>query len=477
MAVLPLINNHMKKLLCLVTVIAATAVLVTGCQKSLPAPTVKLTAVGADFTTFTFTAEATDADEIAYICLESDEEAPSVSQILAEGKTLDVSAGAVTEELTGLVSATSYKIYAAASNADAAMAGPAVLEFTTESDLFGNVKSTATLAWYFGYDGALDADLIVLSLCNAGLDEYSAMPYGEGELLRLYLYTEKSEVGDGPDMQNVVLAPGTYTLKEEAEGAFDLLGGDYGSIYAISTEEGWMGIGYESGTVTVSLEDGEYDITANLVIADGEGSKVRGTFKGQLEFADLTDGYIHFDSDMNEVMTGHSGGIYPGDGVYNDYTMTFYNCPLDESGWIVGAGYIFNSELFFDVAGGDYSGTYTPNPDWENGYANYTYLPGFVMDLYGMKMPVGTYLSEYDESGSLVRIGMVVDGDMSVSIKDGVLKMSGVFTTDKGHEITVSYEGPENLTDMTGGMSTSSMTVKPAPKPAEKVATSGWRAL
>ena len=94
-----------------------------------------------------------------------------------------------------------------------------------------------------------------------------------------------------------------------------------------------------------------------------------------------------------------------------------------------------------------------------------------------MKMPVGTYLSEYDESGSLVRIGMVVDGDMSVSIKDGVLKMSGVFTTDKGHEIAVSYEGPENLTDMTGGMSTSSMTVKPAPKPAEKVATSGWRAL
>ena len=180
---------------------------------------------------------------------------------------------------------------------------------------------------------------------------------------------------------------------------------------------------------------------------------------------------------MNEVMTGHSGGIYPGDGVYNDYTMTFYNCPLDEDGWIVGAGYIFNSELFFDVAGGDYSGTYTPNPDWENGYANYTYLPGFVMDYYGMKMPVGTYLSEYDESGSLVRIGMVVDGDMSVSIKDGVLKMSGVFTTDKGHEITVSYEGPENLTDMTGGMSTSSMTVKPAPKPAEKAATSGWRAL
>ena len=194
------------------------------------------------------------------------------------------------------------------------MAGPAVLEFTTESDLFGNVSSTATLAWYFGYDGALDSDLIVLSLCNAGLEEYSAMPYGEGELLRLYLYTEKSEVGDGPDLQNVVLAPGTYTLKEEAEGAFDLLGGDYGSIYAISTEEGWMGIGYESGTVTVSLED-------------------------------------------------------------------------------------------------------------------------------------------------------------------GVLKMSGVFTTDKGHEITVSYEGPENLTDMTGGMSTSSMTVKPAPKPAEKAAVSGWRAL
>lgn len=351
------------------------------------------------------------------------------------------------------------------------MQQPETLAFSTTVDWYADVTSTSTLAWYFGYDEDAGGDNVVLSLCSASLDEYSAMPYGEGELLRLYLYTDQTSV------ENPSLAPGTYELVETVTGPFQVLGGDYGSIFAVSTDEGWMQIGYESGTVTVEQQDGEYRIVADMVIADGEGSRIRGTFEGSLEFEDLTDGYIHFDSDMNEVMTGHSGGIYPGDGMYNDYTMTFYSVPLDEDGWILGAGYIFNTELFFDVAGGDYSGTYYPNPDWENGYANYTYLPGFVMDYYGMKMPVGTYLSEYDESGSMVRIGMVVDGDMDVSIKDGVLKMSGVFTTDKGHEITVSYEGPENLTDMTGDMSTSSMTVKPAPKPAEKAAVSGWRAL
>lgn len=455
--------------------LCAAALCVAACQKpqgETPLePDVELKSLEVTANTFSFTIAASSADKAAYVCLEADAVAPSVDDILSDGTSVDVSGEPVTVKLDELTAETSYVVYAAASNAESVMQQPETLAFSTTVDWYADVTSTSTLAWYFGYDEDAGGDNVVLSLCSGSLDEYSAMPYGEGELLRLYLYTDQTSV------ENPSLAPGTYELVETVTGPFQVLGGDYGSIFAVSTDEGWMQIGYESGTVTVEQQDGEYRIVADMVIADGEGSRIRGTFEGSLEFEDLTDGYIHFDSDMNEVMTGHSGGIYPGDGMYNDYTMTFYSVPLDEDGWILGAGYIFNTELFFDVAGGDYSGTYYPNPDWENGYANYTYLPGFVMDYYGMKMPVGTYLSEYDESGSMVRIGMVVDGDMDVSIKDGVLKMSGVFTTDKGHEITVSYEGPENLTDMTEGMSTSSMTVKPAPKPAEKAAVSGWRAL
>ena len=67
-------------------------------------------------------------------------------------------------------------------------------------------------------------------------------------------------------------------------------------------------------------------------------------------------------------------------------------------------------------------------------------------------MPYGTYLSEYDDSGNLIRIGLVVDGEINVTRADGNVTMSAVLTTDKGHEISVSYNGPENVTDMTGGI-------------------------
>lgn len=470
----------MKKVLYLAMVVAACMLMANGCRKNgsetMPnEPKVELTALESSFTSFSFKATFTNADEAAYICLEADEVAPTSEEILSDGTRMDLSgdAASVTEELTGLVSATSYKLYVAASNAEAVMSEPAVLDFSTESDLYADVKSTTTLAWYYGLYDYLDSDLVFLSLCNAELDPYSAMPSGEGELIRLYMYTEKTS------MENVALAAGTYTIKENPEGAFDIRGGDYGSSFCMSTDQGWMQIGYESGTVTVERDGNMYKIVANLVLADGEGTKVRGTFEGELKFDDLTDGYFHFDSDMNEVLTGHSGGIYEGDENYSEYMMTFYNCELDEDGFIIGAGYIFNATLFFDVAGGDYSGVYTPDHDWDNGFKRYTYVPGAMMDYSGFHIPYGTYLAEYDEYGTMVRIGLVVDGDIDVSIADGVLKMSGVLTTDKGHEITVSYEGPENLTDMRGTYSSTSASVKvrTAGKPADNASVSDWRAL
>lgn len=472
----------MKKTLYLFLAAALSMLSVSGCKESdskpsTPAmePEVTLVALESGFTTFSFKVTVKDADDAAYLFLEADQAAPSAETVLADGEHIDAVAAAdgITVELTGLESAVAYKLYVAASNGETVMSEPEVLPFTTESEYFADVESTATLAWYYGLDETVGGDLVFLSLCNAELDKYSAMPSGEGELLRLYMYTEKT------DKDNMALAPGTYTLVTEPSAPFEVAGGDY-SAFALSTEDGWMQIGYESGTVTVERDGDTYDIVAEMVIADGLGTKVRGKFSGVLDFEDLTDGYIHFDSDMNEVMLGHSGGIYSGDENCNDYTMTFYNCELDSDGFIVGAGFLFNTELFFDVNGTDYSGTYKPATDWMNGYKNYTYMPGDVMYYYGFYMPYGTYLSEYDDYGNLIRIGLVVDGDIDVSISDGVLSMNGVLTTDKGHEITVSYEGPEDLTDMTQmSVSSASVKIRPAAKPGKSAdaGVTGWRAL
>lgn len=465
----------MKKAFNFVAVTAVLLMAMTGCQepeKELPAPSVTLTAADVTETSFSFTAVVSNADKVAYICCEAGEEVPAVDMILSEGTVIDpASAGPVVIE--GLVSATDYIVAAAASNAEKVMEAPAVLEFSTVSDLMADVESTATLAWYYGPVEGAESDLLFLSLCNAQLDELTAMPSGEGELLRLYMYIDRT------DADNPVIAPGTYTLvlDEDTGDPFTL---SYGSsVFALSTDEGWMQIDYESGEVVVEYDGGVYSITANMVVNDGEGSKVRATYEGALEISDLSDGYIHFDTDMIQVLTGLSGGIYPSsDTRFDNYTMTFYNCELDEDGFIVGEGYLFNTELYFTADEEDYSGTYGPNPDWESGsYYNFSYITGDVMNYYGMYMPMGTYLSEYDDQGNLIRIGLVVDGDIEITRADGNVTMSAVLTTSKGHEITVSYDGPEVVTDLTSASASAFMKIKPVKDPAAESGVTGWRAL
>lgn len=454
---------------------AAVCMLATGCndenKKEEPkTPVITLTAGTAELNALSFNISASDATALAWICIEEGEETPSAAEVLETGTQADpLSETEIT--VSDLKSATDYKIVASAANGDIVIPEPEVLELSTVSDLFADVTSTATQVWYYGYQEATDNDLILLQMCNAGLDELTGMPYGEGQLLRFYLYTEKTSV------DNTVLAPGTYVMSVDQQYGTFTYDAD-NSVFAMSTAEGWMQAPYESGTVTVEYADGTYSIVAEMVLADGESSKVRGRYEGSLDIADMTDGYHHFDTDMNEVMTGLSGGIYPGDGVLNDYTMTFYNCPLDADGFIIGAGYLFNTELFFTAGEEDYTGTYKPNNDWMSGYVNYTYLPGDVMNMYGMYMPYGTYLSEYDDSGNLIRIGLVVDGEINVTRADGNVTMSAVLTTDKGHEISVSYNGPENVTDMTGGTSAAiNVRTMQQDNPDRVPPVSGWQPL
>lgn len=435
-------------------------------------PSVELTAGEVTETSFSFTVAASNADNAAYICYEAGEEMPGVDRILSEGTVIDP-ASSEPVVIEGLISATDYVVAVAASNADGAMTAPATLEFSTVNDLMAKVESSATLAWYYGPVEGAESDLLFLSLCNAQLDELTAMPSGEGELLRLYMYIDRT------DADNPVIAPGTYTLELDGDTGepFTLSYGN--SVFALSTDEGWMQIDYESGEVVVEYADGIYGITANMVINDGEGSKVRAEFEGELKISDLTDGYFHFDTDITQVMTGLSGGIYPSsDTRFDNYTMTFYNCELDEDGFIVGKGYLFNTELYFTADEEDYSGTYGPNPDWESGsYYNFSYITGDVMNYYGFYMPMGTYLSEYDDQGSLIRIGLVVDGDIEIARADGNVTMSAVLTTSKGHEITVSYDGPEGVTDMTSASASASMKIRPVKDPAAESGVTGWRAL
>ena len=55
--------------------------------------------------------------------------------------------------------------------------------------------------------------------------------------------------------------------------------------------------------------------------------------------------------------------------------------------------------------------------------------------------------------------------------------LGNLLTTDKGHEITVSFEGPEDLTDMTESMSEASIKVRTISEKSTKRMLNGWNAM
>lgn len=350
-------------------------------QQPAADPEVTLTEGEVTLNTVSFTIASSNATKVAYMTIVSGkEDIPDVNTILENGIPVGPN-----EEMDITVSelepATEYIIAAAAENDGLTMTEPATVTISTESDLFADVVSDYTDLMWYGPLGDTGSDQFCLQLSNAEVSE-TLMPLEGGELVRLYLFT--APVADRSD---ITLAPGTYTManaEEYEHFTYDASA----SIFAMGTNgEDWMQINYESGEVTVEYADGEYTITANMVIADGEGTKIRARYTGPIEAIDYSDGFRHFENDKNEVMNGMTGAITSSTMVpeLDNYTVTLYNCPLDEDGFIIGAGYVFNCELYAEAVPYeeyDFSGTYTPNPDWENGiYPEGTYITGFVYDM------------------------------------------------------------------------------------------------
>ncbi len=471
--------TYMKKTLLVPFAAFLLALSVSGCkndQQPAADPDVTLTEGEVTLNTVSFTIASANATKVAYMTIVSGkEDIPDVNTILENGTPV----GANEETgitVSGLEPATEYIIAAAAENDGLTMTEPATITMSTESDLFADIVSDHTDLMWYGPLGDTGSDQFCLQLSNAEVSE-TLMPLEGGELVRLYLFT--APVADRSD---ITLAPGTYTManaEEYEHFTYDASA----SIFAMGTNgEDWMQINYESGEVTVEYADGQYTITANMVIADGEGSKVRARYTGPIEAIDYSDGFRHFTTDKNEVMNGMTGAISSSSMVpdLDDYTVTLYNCPLDEDGFIIGAGYVFNCELYAKAVPYeeyDFSGTYTPNPDWEIGiYPEGTYITGFVYDMYGMKMPVGTYLSEYNDQGALIAAGLVQDGTITVSRADGMCRIDADLVTDRGVSLTISYDGPDVPLANYKSNAPANAPV-PASRPESHTAVNGWTQL
>lgn len=177
----------------------------------------------------------------------------------------------------------------------------------------------------------------------------------------------------------------------------------YSSFYSEGTTdvlEEWYSVAFSDGELTVSLEDGIYTISTRAMLAgnDGENRIVRGRFSGECPVEDLSDGVRYIYEDIDEEYEGVGAQIYdlmdwemmaP---YINSFNITAYNCPVDEAGYVAGAGYVLSLNLYSPLRPyGDMSaicGTYTVKSVIEDyaAYAGYIYggaVYGTAVTYYG----------------------------------------------------------------------------------------------
>lgn len=275
-------------------------------------------------------------------------------------------------------------------------------------------------------------------------------------VLRLYVFADKS-----PDSNNAFIKSGRYVVGGDiAVGHIYIAEENYsGMLYCTGITEsggvqGYM-LGLKDGTGSLNLSY-EGDGAANVVFKssfaeydmDMELPKsVMVSYSGPMPFDNQDPAsYVCLTEDVNMQPNGLSGGYSNVEGMYGSYDLTFYNCELDEDGYIVGAGELFNISLLteestpMDISkiAGEYTPTSASLGPWEPG----NYMLGEMYEWYGMTIPIGTYYALFGENGAETRIkGLVTGGTLKITLNEDntMMTVDANFTVEGGKSLTMNY--------------------------------------
>lgn len=255
----------MKKLNQLLAVVctALMSVSFAGCSSDdssdapdMNKPAVSLTAGTADQTKLTFTVTPVNAEKCAWVCLEPGEKIPSAEEILANEINAISASEPTFVEAAGLTSETEYTIIAAVSDGKTAVA-TAPLKMKTLDVNTLTVTETPQAQVIGGFDAVREADIIF----RVGGDDQVVIPV---------LY----------DSNQKYLPAGTYTIGTEDEpGIIDNSNSDYCHFYY-----GGSVLALTDGTMTVGLENEEYDINFQFMTEAGE---FKLAYKGEIDGINL----------------------------------------------------------------------------------------------------------------------------------------------------------------------------------------------
>lgn len=215
--------------------------------------------------------------------------------------------------------------------------------------------------------------------------------------------------------------------------------------YQFPLNDGALNVSYAAdGTASMDFKGGFAEPVEQL----GNIQNIHITFNGTVEYDNQDPAaYQMLTEDMVIEPTG-MGGRYETDyyDTYGMYTMALFNTPIDEEGYVIGAGEVVNLTLLTEYTEhmdiNNIAGEYTIADVMEGPYEPGKFLSGTLYNNSGWMMPLGTNLSFYDENGyGINKYGFATGGTITVTVDGDNITFVGDIETESGKHFTFNYTG------------------------------------
>lgn len=311
-----------------------------------------------------------------------------------------------------------------------------------------DLEASEASYYYLGDLFQNGTDCYYIFLSSAGIRKGN--PTDEGQMLRALIVAEKYTGSE----QIPPLPTGTFAGE---------VSGEAGTYYPDNTEfmdiffnpddpEDPTLVGYvyqaaEGGSIRIAEKDGKYTVqavfTGDLLDENGNSldtAECTALYSGEIKYDDI-HGYTPLGADAAPVFPHCSGRYSQG-----LYSIAFYNVPLDEDGFIIGAGELLNCEIYTEESNPmnleDLVDTFEPFDAFEvGGGIPGKFVEGVWYEVYGGYFaPVGTAMMAYDASGDY-KTGLATGGTIDVTREGDIFTFKFNLTTPEGDKITSSWTG------------------------------------
>ena len=285
-------------------------------------------------------------------------------------------------------------------------------------------------------------------------------------IIRFMAYNDKDA-----DPKNAVLPEGTYTANESRSpwslfASAKQLCAIYCTEMTADGPEGYT-IPFVTATAALKYNNGKYYVDfkgdAQQPYEGVDFKTVHVTYSGEIKFdnQDPTS-YDKLTEDVTFVPTQLSGRyIVSTRNNCGNYSIALFNCPLDGSGFVVGAGELVNLELFTKNSPSmnlnDLNGEYAITSATSGPYVSGRFISGMLYSSSSVFYPIGTYYETFLEDGEASNTyGFATGGSVKVSTDGTNVTFDCDIETESGKHVRINSTLPaDGIQDYSDGSSSS----------------------